>query len=246
MTEEVNWLDITTAEKTKAVQNLYKAISAIAAATDQTIDSLYYRALPDQEVSEYQSNFRRSNIAAAKAKLIHFYLKEYYFETGRKLAPELFHIRPGSAFERFVEARRHGDGLKIVKMRNGFGIARRASETCEHYDRLRLTEPYCLELTSDRSGYAVAFEKYGGTWHPLALGESDRHFRAHIDAGTCLLPRKANRKPDPLNEMDDAGEHRFVIVTAMDRDVAASTDLLAERSGDTDLRAYEACVLFVT
>lgn len=245
---DIDWMQLPKEERARLTKDLYKAVRGVADLNGMTVVLLIDAALNGLSAvgTDYASNFRRGNIAAAKAVLIHRWLEENHFNLAKTFAPHLFQMNPVRAWDRFLETRRVDSGLRIVPMNAEFGIAQRAANVRDVCDVLRFGEEYCLELTSDRSGQAIAFQGYRGEWHPLALGNADGRWRIPIAAGIQLLPRDHKGQPIPLVEYDDAGSHSFVIVTSPNKDLPLDQTSLASRFEDDALRVFQIDVRFVT
>jgi len=136
--------------------------------------------------------------------------------------------------------------LRIVRMKTEFGIVQRATKAIEASEALRFGEEFCLELVSKCPGYAIALQGYRGQWHPLALGNDDGRWRVPITDDVQLLPRDQEGQPIPLVELDDAGNHRFVVITAPDKGLPMDKPNLASRLEDETLQVYQIGVRFVT
>lgn len=211
---EIDWLGLPKAEKEAATKKLYKTLSAVASATDQTIDAMVIAALPTEPGSDYRSNFRRGNIAAAKAQLIHRHLEEHHFDLAQQFEPSLFQTNPKSAWEQFLDAHTVVGGLRVVPHAQ-MGIARReAPNDADAITTLRLGQDFVLELTAPHAGFAIAFEEFQSHWHPLPLGADERRLRVRINDGVTTLPKNTNGAPIPLSEHDDTGLHRFVVIVS--------------------------------
>lgn len=130
--------------------------------------------------------------SAAKALLMHRWLEEMHFDLAKTFAPELFQMNPARAWDQFLDQRGVDGGLRVVHIENEFGIAQRAAKARRVSKALRFGDAFCLELTSNRLGYAVAFQGYRDKYYPLALGDDERRLRIPITAGVQLLPRDVN------------------------------------------------------
>ncbi|SFA88989.1 hypothetical protein SAMN05421688_1509 [Poseidonocella pacifica] len=245
--EDIDWKGLPREDRVEWIKRLYTVAREIASITGQHIEAIILAAIGPKVVlgTGYADNFRAGKISATRAQLIHKWIIDHHFERAHAKDKELFALSPLVAFERFIDHRKQPGGLQIVKVRVEFGIGKRVRDAPQNVTRLRMGQAYCLELTSDRPGFAIGFERYGKVWHPLALGESEEHFRIPVGEGVSLLPRDAKGKPAPLYEVDDSGEHRFVIVTSPDKRMATNIGELARRYEDKTLNVYEAHVLFI-
>ena len=248
ISEDIDWQKLSKEDRVHLTKKLFKAVSSVADATGVTILELIDRAFVGLPAvgTDYASNFRRGNISAAKALLMHRWLEENHFDLAKTFAPDLFQMNPSRAWDRFLERRQVDGGLRIVRMKTEFGIVQRAAKPNETSVALRFGEEFCLELVSKRPGYAIAFQGYRGQWHPLALGNDDGRWRVPITHDVQLLPRDQKGQPIPLIELDDAGNHSFVVVTAPDKDLPMDQPSLASRFEDQSLQVYQIDVRFVT
>jgi hypothetical protein len=247
-TGDIDWMQLPKEERVLLTKDLYKAVSGVADLNGVTIVRLIdeaFKGLPAVG-TDYESNFRRGNISAAKALLMHRWLEDNHFDLAKRFAPELFQMNPARAWDRFLERRRMDGGLRIVRMKTEFGIVQRAAKAREASEALRFGEEFCLELTSDRTGQAVAFQGYRGKWYPLALGNDDGRWRVPVTNDVQLLPRDHKGQPIPLIERDDAGEHSFVVITSPDKDLPLDQPSLASRFEDETLKVFQIDIRFVT
>ena len=246
--EDIDWRALSKEERVALTLRLYRAVSGVADAQRITIRQVIdqaFKGLPEVG-TDYESNFRRGNTSVEKAQLVHQWLELNHFDLAKIFAPELFQMNPARAWDRFLKKRRVDSGLRIVRMQNEYGIAQRAANVGDVSDVLQFGQEYCLELTSDRSGHAIAFQGYRGKWYPLALGNDDGRLRVPIVDDVQLLPRDHKGQPIPLVELDDAGDHSFVVITAPDRDLPLDQPSLASRSEDEALKVFQTNVRFVT
>ncbi|MEP1610529.1 MAG: hypothetical protein ABJL72_01265 [Roseobacter sp.] len=248
MNDDINWDRLSKEERAPLNLALFRAISGVADLTGVTIRTLVDQALAGFPAvgTDYESNFRRGNISAAKAMLMHRWLEEYHFDLAKTFAPELFQMNSKRAWDRFLDSRSVDSGLRIVQMEDKFGIVQRADKVREVSKALRFGDEFCLELISDRFGHAIAFQCYRGKYHPLALGGDERRLRITITDGVQLLPRDLEGQPNPLVEMDDAGDHRFVVITSPDKNLPTDQRSLASRFEDEGLQVFQTDVRFVT
>lgn len=246
--DDIDWLRLSKAERVPLTKDLYLAVSGIADAIDVKIVELIDTAFVDLPGvgTDYASNFRRGNVSAAKAMLVHRWLEKNHFDLAKTFAPELFQMNPARAWDQFLDQHGVDGGLRVVQIENEFGIAQRAAKARKASEALRFGDAFCLELTSDHPAYAVAFQGYRDNFYPLALGDDERRLRIPITAGVQFLPRDLNGKPNPLVEQDDAGDHRFVIITAPDKTLPTDQRSLAKRLEDERLKVFQTNVRFVT
>ncbi|ABG31462.1 hypothetical protein CEP88_19000 [Roseobacter denitrificans] len=245
---DIDWDQLPKDQRIDLTKNLFKAVSGVADLNSITIAELIDQAflgLP-KVGTDYDSNFRRGNVSAAKAMLMHRWLEENHFELAKTFAPELFQMNPKRAWNRFLDSRSVDGGLRIVQMKNEFGIAQRADKMRKVSKALRFGDAFCLELTSDRFGHAIAFQGYRGKYYPLALSGDERRLRIAITDGVQLLLRDLKGQPNPLVEMDDAGDHRFVVITSPDKNLPTDQRRLASRFDDEGLQVFHTDVRFVT
>lgn len=210
--DEIDWLNLPRDARIATMQKLYKAVSAVAASTDQRIDDLMLAALPVPPGEHDRKNFGKGKMAAAKAKLIHKYLEETHFELAQTFAPSLFRTNPKSAWDQFLEAHAIVGGLRAERF-GEMSVATRDEPDDAHVLKVRLGEKFSFELHLNTPATVVAFEEYQKAWYPLSLSEDRRRLRTRYDAGRYRLPRAADGTGIPLMEHDDTGLHRFVFVS---------------------------------
>ncbi len=245
---EIDWLNMPRAERIELTKALYKAARYVVQVTGENIEILIDHALgaPQKHGTDYDSNFRKGEIAAAKAMLIHRYLEENHCDLARKTAPDLFQTNPKSAWEQLLERHTVAEGLKIVPFKENMGIVRRAAKLTSTTQALRLGQRFCLELTADAEGYAVAFQGYRGEWYAVPLGTDERRLRVSVKPGPQWLPRDADEQPIPLAEEDDAGASSFVVITSPEKTLPTDQRGLINHARNNDIFVYRADVRFVT
>ncbi len=245
---QIDWSAMATEERYERAKQLYTVIRQVAGNAGEKVEVYALIALgPNANVeSHYVSNMRRGRISAERAATVHAFLEAHHFKDAQRIAPELFQMTPGRAWDRFLEHRRVDGGLRIVRMKREFGIVQRAAKARAMSEILQFGEEFCLELTSDWPGHAVAFQGYRENWHPVALGSDEGRWRIPITEGVQLLPRDQRGQPIPLVEYDDAGNHSFVVITSPVRDLPTDQPSLALRFEDERLQVFRIDVRFVT
>ena len=106
--------------------------------------------------TDYLSNFRRGNIAAGKAMMIHQWLSENQFEIAQKAAPDLFQFNPKSEWDQFVEHHAIVGKLRIRRLDKNMGLIERDDQVNPIGETLRLTQRFCFELETEITGVALA------------------------------------------------------------------------------------------
>ncbi|MDG1431916.1 MAG: hypothetical protein P8Q23_10130, partial [Paracoccaceae bacterium] len=197
--------------------------------------------------TDYQSNFRRGNISAAKAKLMHQWLEQNHFDLAHKFAPNLFQTNPKSAWDRFVAANAITGNLRIVQLRSETALIERDDRAIEIGDTIRLTQRFCFELTTKIRGAAFAFQKYEGQWHNLPLGADSRSLKGSVLESPQLLPRNSQGNPIGLRENNDAGHHEFVVIVSDNRALPTDMRKIAQFTPDpVRFELHGIAVKFVT
>lgn len=227
--EEFDWTTASREDRIEPTKALYKALRTASDVTGQSIDAMIIEAL-GQNIelgTDYISNFRRGNIAAGRAMLIHRWLERHHFDIAQDASPDLFQIDPVSAWDQFINDQAEPDKLTVIPLRDDMGIVQRAADISDQMPTLRLGQNFYLELDCPCDGMLVAFQGYAGQWHPLPLAEDKRRLRIPVTTGTQPLPRNAKGEPIPIVEVDDAGVHRFIAVLSENRDLpTVSTDIM--------------------
>ncbi len=244
--EDLDWMVLSAADRIEPTKLLYKALRAVSDITGREVDLLMDDAYgePNTTSPHYASNFRRGNIAAGKAMMIHHWLEQNHFDTAQIASPALFQINPKSAWDSFVEAHAITGKLSVIPLIKRMGIAQRSSEARKSATTIRLGQDYCFELDSGFLGHCVAFECYQGQWHPLPLGADTRRLRTSVHQGLQLLPCDSKGDPIALVELSDGGEHQFVCVVSEDSTLPTDRQGLLKKKDDIDL--HSVAVRFVT
>jgi len=226
---DIDWLRLSKAERVPLTKDLYHAVSGVADANDVTILELIDKAFIGLPAvgTDYASNFRRGNISAAKALLMHRWLEENHFDLAQKFASDLFQTNPKSAWDRFVDTNAIVGRLRVFHLKSESGLIERDDEVSEIDDVIRLTQRFCFKLTTDLRGAALAFQKYDGRWHKLPLGADTRNLKGNVADSPELLPRNKLGNPIGLRENDDAGNHEFVVLVSDNRTLPTDMKKLA-------------------
>jgi hypothetical protein len=246
---EIDWLRLSKSKRVPLTKDLYLAVSGVADAIDVTILELIDTAFAGLPAvgTDYSSNFRRGNVSAAKAMLMHRWLEENHFELAQKLAPELFQTNPKSAWDRFIDANAIVGKLHIVQLKSEAGLIERDDHAVPVGDTIRLTQRFCFELRTEIRGSALAFQKYEGQWHSLPLGADSRNLKGTVSASPQLLPRDGQGNPIGLRENNDAGHHEFGIIVSDDRTLPTDMKKIARLTLSTArFEVHRITVKFVT
>ena len=246
---DIDWMQLTKAERVVLIKDLYQAVRGVADLTSTTVVQLIDQALQGLPAvgTDYESNFRRGNIAAAKAALIHRWLEENHFDLARTFAPDLFQTNPKSAWELFIDAKAATGRLSVVQLKSNAGLIERDDQLLEVGETLRLTQRFCFELRSELKGVALAFQKYNHEWHNLPLGADSRNLKGSVTDSPQVLPHDKDGKPIGLRENNDTGQHEFVIVVSEDRKLPTDMNKLAQLGEDGErVEVHRIAVRFVT
>lgn len=208
---DIDWLKASKSERAA----LYRATRAVARASDQSVEEIIDQAIGRALTTgvDYQSNFRQGKIARTKAKLIHAWIAKHHIDVAHTIAPEIFPMPALSAWEQYLDEHAIHGKLRIARFDRSMGLVQRKASQPKPEEVLKLGEEFCFHLDSEINGYAVAFQEYEGTLHPLPLGQNDG-LAAPIETGEQLLPIGDNGHPERLSEASDLGHHRFVVVVA--------------------------------
>lgn len=245
----IDWMNANKADRTEPTKQLYKALRAVSDITGRDVDLLMDDAYgePNTTSPNYASNFRRGNIAAGKAMMIHRWLAENHFEVAQTAAAELFQFNPKSAWEQFVERHAIEGKLRIVKLKQDMGLVERDDEAAPVCDTVRLTQRFCFELKTDIKGVALAFQRYEGNWHNFPLGADARNLWGSVKASPQLLPHKADGSVIGLSENNDAGDHQFAVIVSEDRKLSSDIRTLAAMGqGSPTFEVHVVSARFVT
>ena len=246
---DIDWLRLSKAERVPLTKDLYLAVSGVADATDVTILQLIDTAFVGLPAvgTDYASNFRRGNVSAAKAMLMHRWLEENHFDLAQKLVPDLFQTNPKSAWARFVDENATNGKLRIVQLKSEAGLIERDDQAVPVGDTIRLTQRFCFELTTEIRGAALAFQKYEGQWHSLPLGADSRNLKGTVSENPQLLPRDSEGNPIGLRENNDAGDHQFVLIVFQNRALPTDMKKIAQLSAKNEqFEVHRIAVKFVT
>lgn len=206
-----NWKTATKAERAA----LYHVARSIADTTNLSVEAIMEQAFGHKLMvgTDYLSNFRSGAIGRPKAKLIHAWIAEHHAETAYATDPKLFPKPHTDAWADYLENHAITGKLRIARFDKSMGLVQRKCSLPKPDEVLKLGEEFCFYLDSGIKGYAVAFQEYKGTLHPLQLG-LDAEFSTIIRRDEQLLPLDENGNPDKLTEINDLGQHRFVVVVA--------------------------------
>ena len=249
ISEDIDWLKLSREDRAPLTKELFKAVSSVADATGVKIQELIdgaFVGLPEVG-TDCSSNFRRGNISAAKALLMHKWLVENHFDLAQNFAPSLFQINPKSAWDRYVDANAIIGDLSIVQLKSDLGLIERDDEAILVPDTIRLTQRFCFELTTEIRGTAKAFQKYERQWHNLPLGADSRNLKGSVSESPQLLPRDKLGNPIGLRENNDAGYHKFVVIVSNDKTMPTDMKRIAQLKPDSSkFEVHKINIRFVT
>jgi hypothetical protein len=236
-----NWKTATKADR--AV--LYQVARTIADTTNLSVEAIMEQAFGHKLMvgTDYLSNFRSRAIGRPKAKLIHAWIAEHHAETAHAIDARLFPKRHTDAWADCIDAHAIYGKLSIARFDKSMGLVQRKRSQPKADEVLKLGEEFCFHLDSEIKGHAVAFQMYKGTMHPLPLG-LDEELSTVIQREEQFLPLDENGNPDKLTEINDLGQHRFVVAVADDaEDLPTSTQPPDQNS---DIAVHVVSVQFVT
>ncbi|WP_317054531.1 hypothetical protein [Roseovarius rhodophyticola] len=244
--EEFDWMHASKAERVEPTKKLFLALKAVSDITGRAVDLLMDDAYgtPNTTSPHYASNFRRGNIAAGKALMIHRWLEENHFEIAKTAAPELFQFNPKSAWQQFVDRHAIKGQLRILKLKDSMGLIERDDEDRPDRDTLRLTQRFCFELETEMIGRVLAFQKYQNKWHNFPLGADQRNLWGRVASNPQLLPCAPDGSPIALKENNDAGDHQFAMIVSDAQKLPSEMRQLAKL--DLESQAFELHVVAVT
>jgi hypothetical protein len=208
-----NWKTATKVDRAA----LYHVARVIADTTDLSVEAIMEQAFGHKLMvgTDYLSNFRSGAIGRPKAKLIHAWIAEHHVETAHAVDPRLFPKQHTDAWGDYLEHHAIKGKLRIVRFDNSMGLVQRKRSQPKPDEILKLEEEFCFHLDSDIKGYAVAFQMYEGTMHPLPL-ILEGELLTTIQRGEQFLPLDETGNPEKLIEMNDLGQHQFVIAVRND------------------------------
>ncbi len=239
MYADMDWVAMSLAQRIAPTKALYRAFAAVAKRHGIKRDLLLFEVLADSAPSgtDYFNNFCNGQMDQHKARDVHLWLAQNYFEVVNQREPDLFPHKPVDPFRTFVDRTAITGKLNIVRLKQQMGIVERADDVSTPAITLRLTERFCFEVDTALTGIALAFQHHKDTWHPLPLGADKRCTKADVRAGTNMLPRTADGHPIHPQENDDTGSHRFAVIISENKNLSEIMHLLA--TIDADDQAFE-------
>ena len=243
---EVNWADASVADRRGPTKALYAVLRDVAKHQGLRFDHLIAEAQgsPIADTEDPHRNFRRGEIAWQKAQSIHEWLAMNHFEFAQDRAPELFQTPRRSAWDVFIKTHAVEGSVRAFAV-EPFAIARR-EPPADDTPVFRIGQKFAFELTTEDSGYVVAFEHYADEWHPLPLGDDLRHLTVPLKVGSNTLPRDGKGSAIPLSEYDDAGVHQFAFVVSKDQRLPVDRKSIVELSKDAKLIVYQVQTRIIT
>ena len=209
-----NWKTATKADRAA----LYQVARAVADTTNLSVEAIMEQAFGHKLMvgTDYLSNFRSGAIGRPKAKLIHAWIAEHHSETAHAINPRFFPKQHTNAWADYLENHAIKGKLSLTRFDKSMGLVQRKRNQPKPEDFLKLGEAFCFHLCSEIRGYAVAFQMYKGAMHQLPLG-LDGEILTSIHRGEQFLPIDETGKPEKLVEMNDLGQHRFIVAVTEDQ-----------------------------
>ncbi|WP_282078663.1 hypothetical protein [Epibacterium ulvae] len=208
----VNWLQSTT-EQRKA---LYKVAKSVATTTPLTLERFLNKALGitgDPEWGDL-ANIRNGKLAREKCQTLYDYLAKHHYEHAQTQDAELFPRRLISDVGAYIEANAHKGRLRIVLQDQALELVKRKANRPDGVVHIRPEQGFFFELNAVQSGYALAYQFYQGTYHPLPLGVDGETLMGRVIEGPQYLPKAYDGEVSILSEDEDLGDHQFIILTA--------------------------------
>ncbi|WP_166417459.1 hypothetical protein [Cochlodiniinecator piscidefendens] len=209
-----NWKTATKADRAA----LYHVARVVADSTDMSVEAIMEQAFGHKLMvgTDYLSNFRSGAIGRPKAKLIHAWIAKNHLETAHAVDPKLFPKLHTNAWDDYLTNHAIHGKLRIARFDKSMGLVQRKRDQPKPDEILKLGEEFCFHLDSDIAGYAVAFQMYEGTMHPMPLGLNGE-FLTTINRGKQFLPIDETGEPEKLVERSDIGQHRFIVAVTEDQ-----------------------------
>lgn len=225
---------------------LYRAlVSAAELANARFDDFLQIPFNPPWALApNYRRNLQRGDYSAIRARALYEFLRDHHFTTAHREVPDIFPYTPAMRWREIVDQRASTDTLKLVRVTSGFGVVERQSRLVAADTTHKLGQTFCLELTSDVGGYAIALQGQRDAWHVIGIGPKCDAVTS-IEIGANLLPRNEEGHPDPLSENRDAGLHDFVLITAEMPDIPTTIDRLVTWVNDTKCQLHRTSIRFM-
>lgn len=194
---------------------LYRAVVAAAELANERFDTFLQTPFnpPWALAPNYRRNLQRGDYSAIRAQVLYDFLRDHHFAAAHREAPDIFPHTPAMRWQEILDERASEDSLKLVLVENSFGVVERTSKLRAVNTTIKLGQAFCLELTSDTGGHAIALQGLRGKWYAVEIGP-DCEVVLPVQAGQTLLPQNENGHPDPISENNDLGEHEFVMVTS--------------------------------
>ncbi|OED46098.1 hypothetical protein AB838_21295 [Rhodobacteraceae bacterium (ex Bugula neritina AB1)] len=238
---EVDWQNASVQDRIAPNKALFRLLTQLSRKLDVYFDVLLEEAQekPVTTAGDPHRNFRRGEIAKERSHKIHEWIARNHFDWAKENEPELFQVPRKSDWDQFLENAAFQGGLAVV---NPFSRGVASLKPPEEMGgvTLRIGQAYGFELDVDGTGQAVAFEEYGGDWHPLPLGETTESLKADLKPGKNQLPRTGKGKAMPLYEHHGTGPHRFIFVVREGGKLPVDRTSIARLAKATPLLVFEA------
>ncbi|UWR87837.1 hypothetical protein [Phaeobacter inhibens] len=238
---EVDWQNASVQDRIEPNKALFRLLTQLSRKLDVHFDVLLKEAQekPVSTALDPHGNFEKGKIAKERSRKIHEWIARNHFAWAQEEEPELFQVPRKSDWDQFLENAAFQDGLAVVNPL-GFGIASRLPPEEMGGVTLRIGQAYGFELVADSQGQVVAFEEFGGAWHPLPLGETKESLKADLKLGKNQLPRTGKGKAMPLYEHHDSGPHRFIFVVREGGKLPVDWKSITKLAKTTPLFVYQA------
>ena len=207
-------------------KQLYRVLRALAdLESSETAETLFDKGVgrPVARGIDYMNNVRKGEYSSTFAALIYRWLLKNHFPIAHEFAPNIFPETVPMRWRAILDERAIIGQFKIAIIKHGMGVVQRASAGTGADVSLKLGQYFCLQLATDRKGYAVALQGINNDWHAIEIGQ-DGGYVAQIEPGENLMPRLANGLLDPLSENGAAGLYDFILFHAASQSIPVTID----------------------
>lgn len=207
-------------------KQLYKVLRALADLDpSETVETLFDKGVGKTVARgiDYMNNVRKGDYSSTFAALIYRWLLEQHFPIAHQFAADIFPQTIAMRWRAILDERANKGQFTIAAVRHGMGLVQRASRIAGADVVLKLGQFFCLQLTSERTGYAVALQGLSNDWHAIEIGQ-DGGYVCQIKPGKNLVPRLDDGLIDPLSEDGAAGFYDFVLVHADSETIPVTID----------------------
>ncbi len=209
-------------------KQLYKVLRALADLDPtKTAETLFDEGVgkPVARGIDYMNNVRKGEYNATFATLIYRWLLKNHYPVAHQFAPDIFPKTIEMRWRAILDERAINGQLKIATVRHGVGIVQRASAIAGADIALKLGQLFCLHLTTDQTGYAVALQGLNNDWHAIEIGQGGGYV-CQIEPGENLIPWTPAGQLDPLAENEAAGMYEFILMQASAPEIPVAIDRL--------------------